>query len=139
MASTILKSKLPVSTLSEWRVESAGVWGMDGRPPASGCRAALEKMGLDVSEHKARTVSRKLMEGFNLILTMEQGQKEALRFEFPDLSKRIYLITEMVGLNYDVKDPMGGSTADFEDTAFELVQLISEGFGKIEKLALQPG
>jgi protein-tyrosine phosphatase len=111
---------------------------MDGRPSASGCRAALEKMGLDASEHKARTVSRNLMEGFNLILTMEQGQKEALRFEFPDLSKRIYLITEMVGLNYDVKDPMGGRTADFEDTAFELDQIISEGFRQIEMLASRP-
>jgi protein-tyrosine-phosphatase len=78
------------------------------------------------------------MEGFNLILTMEQGQKEALRWEFPDLSKRIYLITEMVGLNYDVKDPMGGRTADFEDTVFELDRIINEGFGQIEKLASQP-
>jgi protein-tyrosine-phosphatase len=138
MASAILQSKLPAEKRSEWKVESAGVWGLDGSPAAGGCRAALKNYGLEINQHRARTVSRNLLESFNLILTMEQGHKEALRWEFPNLSKRIYRLTEMVGMNYDIKDPMGGTVADFDDTVFELDQLITEGIGKIEKLACQP-
>lgn len=117
-----------------WRVESAGVWGMDGNPAARGCQQAVGKMGLDLSWHRARTVSRELLQPFDLILTMEQGQKEALKWEFPELSERIFLLSEMIGATSDVKDPIGGSMADFDNTAKEIERLIRQGFWQIKHI-----
>jgi protein-tyrosine-phosphatase len=76
-------------------------------------------------------VTRELLERFNLILVMERGHQEALRVEFPELSNRIHLLSEMAGMRHDIYDPMGGSRADYEGTAKELEQLIEKGFDMI--------
>jgi protein-tyrosine phosphatase len=140
MAEAIFRSKL-IGRVDEdsWWVASAGVWGMDGSQAASGSRAALSKMGLDLSRHRAQSVTRELLGQFNLILVMERGQLEAIRAEFPELSGRIHLMSEMAGRRYDVRDPMGGSAADYEDTALEIEQLLSKGFDEIVKLASEEG
>jgi protein-tyrosine-phosphatase len=136
MAEAILRSKLKGRADADaWRVASAGVWGMDGNPVATGSQAALTKLGLDLSGHRAQSVTREFLEQFNLILVMEHGHQEALRVEFPELNDRIHLLSEMAGMRHDVPDPMGGSAADYEDTAIELEQILSKGFDEIERLA----
>lgn len=121
----------------EWRVESAGVWGMDGSPAASGSQNAVRKWGLDLRGHRARSVSRELLENFDLILTMEQGHKEALKWQFPELGERIFMMSEIVGVNYDIKDPIGGSLEDFIHTADELNRLLRAGLAQIKLMALR--
>lgn len=136
MAEVIFRSKLNGrADEGAWKVASAGVWGMDGNGASSGCVAAVGKMGLDVSGHRAQSVSRELLEQFNLILVMERSHLEALRAEFPELRERIYLLSQIVGRQYDVRDPMGGSAADYDDTAMELEQLLGAGFDRIVQLA----
>jgi protein-tyrosine phosphatase len=66
---------------------------------------------------------------------MERSHKEALSVEFPDLAKRIYLLSEMAGATHDVHDPYGGSIADYRDTARELESLLEKGFDHIVRLA----
>jgi protein-tyrosine-phosphatase len=81
-----------------------------------------------------------MLRQFNLILTMERGQKEALRAEFPEVARRVYLLGEMAIDEIDVRDPIGGMTVDFEDTALELERLIDLGYERICQLAQdQPG
>ena len=70
----------------EWRIESAGAWAQEGQPAAPLARRALGEWGLDLPDHRSRSVSRELLQGFHLILAMERGQVEALRAEFPDLA-----------------------------------------------------
>jgi len=95
----------------------------------------MNKLGLDVSTHRSRLVNRRLLHGFNLILTMEGNHKEALMAEFPEVADRIFMLSEMVGENRDVDDPIGGPLVDFVDTAREIDTYISEGFEKICQLA----
>ena len=86
--------------------------------------------------HRAQGISRECLRRFDLVLTMEHGHKEALRAEFPDLSKRIYLINEMVERDGDIRDPIGGTIIDYEDTARELEQILTLGMEKIICLAV---
>jgi protein-tyrosine-phosphatase len=72
---------------------------------------------------------------FNLILVMESGQKEALSVEFPDMRSKVFLISEMVGEQYDIKDPMGEPLEDFEATAEEFEQIFNQGYARIVQLA----
>lgn len=110
---------------------------MDGFQAASRTRLALQKLGLSAENHVARTVTREMLQSFDLILTMERGHQEALQVEFPQESKRIFLLSEMVGARFDIWDPMGGTQENFDATAQELSMLLSKASAKIEQIATQ--
>ena len=120
---------------SDWRIESAGTWTQEGYPAASKAQAILKEGGIDISGHRSRSVSGELLRGFDLILVMEQGHREALQVEFPDTRDRVYLLSEMVGSTYDIRDPIGGSTEDFMESIHEISHLLAQGFDRIDQLA----
>jgi protein-tyrosine-phosphatase len=120
-----------------WRVESAGTWAAEGLPAATGSQMALETRGLDARAHRSRRITEDILARFDLILTMEKGQKEALQFEFPDLASRIFLLSEMVNEKFDVDDPIGGPPAEYEETAEKISRILEKGFNKISRLASQ--
>ena len=134
MAEALFKAHLGPN-LPDWLVGSAGTWALEGDEAAEKAQQALLPRGIDLSAHRSRPVSRDLLEKFNLILVMERSHKEALRLEFPDLTERIYLISEMVGSNRDIRDPMGGSRADFEQSIREMERILSSGYSRIHSLA----
>ena len=92
---------------------------------------------LDIEDHRSQPVNGKMLNTFDLILTMEQRHKESLSIEFPEISNRIYVITEMVGSSYDIWDPVGASLAEFENTADELEGIITRGYTNIKRLAVE--
>jgi protein-tyrosine phosphatase len=140
MAGTLLRSKvatLPYAT--SWRIDSAGVWTEPGNQASENAQMVLkEYWGLDLSAHRSQCVSRDLLHQFDLVLVMELGHKEALQVEFPELASRIYLLYEMVGLNEEVRDPYGGTMADYQDTARELDQILTKGIERIIRLSDTP-
>jgi len=134
MAEAVFKAKA-AETKKTWKIESAGTWAPKGEPASHEVQMVMNKVGLDVSTHRSRLVNRRLLHGFNLILTMEGNHKEALMAEFPEVTDRIFMLSEMVGENRDVDDPIGGPLVDFVDTAREIDTYLSEGFEKICQLA----
>ena len=46
-----------------------------------------------------------------------------------------FLLSEMIGEKYEINDPIGGSLADFNATALEIDNILTEGFPKIEQLS----
>jgi protein-tyrosine-phosphatase len=118
-----------------WQVESAGTWAVDGERAAERAQEVMQQKGLDIRNHRSRAVNRDLLARFSLILTMEKSHKEALQVEFPELAKRIFLLSEMVGNYDDIHDPVSGTLADYRAAADELDQLIDKGFDKICQLA----
>lgn len=134
MAMALFRAKLGEQADS-WRVESAGTWALEGEAAHPKAQLALAERGLDLSQHRSRSVSDELLRGFNLILTMETSHKEALRLEFPDIVSRVYLMSEMVGQTFNVLDPVGGSEEDFRIAAQDIDQILSDGFERIVQLA----
>jgi protein-tyrosine-phosphatase len=122
------------ANVAGWRIESAGTWALEGQPAAEKSRLVMQRRGLDLSQHRSRTVTAEILRSFDLILTMEGSHKEALRVEFSTDRGKIYLLSEMVGLLYDVPDPIGSDEADFEATANEIGDLLARGFPKILRL-----
>lgn len=118
-----------------WRVESAGTWAQDGSPAARFSRETMAKRGLDLRQHKARTVNADLLGQFNLILTMEDNHKEALVAEFPGLAHRIFMLSEMSGRRLSINDPIGGDPIDYQQCADEIENWLESGWQKIIKLA----
>jgi protein-tyrosine-phosphatase len=140
MAEALLRSKwqrehMEANPENVWRVESAGTWAIPGRPAVANTQQVLKKRGIDISEHRSRSITRDMVGQFNLILTMERNQKEALRAAFPDQANKIYLLSEMTGMVEDIVDPMGGTAIDFEYTACEIERMLDEGSDLILELA----
>jgi protein-tyrosine phosphatase len=136
MASGLFKSILEDKAGStEWQVGSAGTWALSGEPAALGSQTAMRAKGIDISDHRARGVSRDLLESADLVLTMERGQKESLHAEFPDLAERIHLLSEVVSQVVDVDDPYGGTLSEYEEAAAFIEHYLTEGFEQIEYLA----
>jgi protein-tyrosine-phosphatase len=120
--------------IDEWIVESAGTWSLENQPAAEKTQKVLRNRGLDVSGHSSRRVSRQLLASFDLILTMEEGQKEALRVEFPEFASKIFLLSEVANAQGNIDDPIGLTLIDFEDTAKQLESYLEKGFNKIVEL-----
>lgn len=136
LAEVLLRRQLAVHAAHlSWQVESAGTWATPARPAHAQICKVAEEAGFDLSHHRARNVEILNLGNYDLILTMEQNHKEALQIEFPIVRRRIYQLTEMVGMNYDVADPIGGSLNDFRATLNELKRLVEFGLPRIVTLA----
>jgi protein-tyrosine-phosphatase len=118
-----------------WRVETAGTWPKANEPVHSKTLAIAREWNLHLNGHRSRCVNRQLLRSFNLILTMEQGQKEALRIEFPEVADRVYVLSEMAGEVHDIADPYDGSLADHKQMARDIDYWLRRGFQRICQLA----
>lgn len=123
---------------SDWRVESAGTWAREGGPAARRVQTVMGEWGIDLSMHRSRCVSQTLLASFDVILTMEQGQQEALQIEFPTLADRIMLLSKLADAVYDIPDPINGSLAEVRDVAREIDLLLQQGCDQIVERARRP-
>ncbi len=120
---------------STWLVESAGTWTLDGLPVFPEVLTVAKEKGIDLSSHRSRLITADMLAGHNLVLVMESGQKEALQFEFPRYGNRIFLVSEMVGLNLPVNDPLGGELPAYRDLLEQIEAYIRDGFERISEMA----
>jgi len=135
IASALFARKLADEGMAgKWQTASAGTWARDGYPAARESQEILAQMEIDLSRHRSRVVSEGLLKNADLVLVMEQGHKEALRFEFPAYKDRVFLLSEMSDLMTDVHDPVGGTKEDFQETVHDIQHLIEQGFSRIIEL-----
>jgi len=123
---------------ARWKVESAGTWARPDLPPLPGTLQAAKHLGLDIENHRSRHVDGRLLEEFDLILTMEPNHKEALQAEFPELSSRIFMLSEMTGKDLTIFDPVGQEDQEYTNTALEIAEYLREGLRQIVALATRP-
>jgi protein-tyrosine-phosphatase len=135
MAVGFLREKLRKAGLEgEYRVRSAGVWALENQPPSTYAREIMAKRGIDISDHRGHDLTPEDVEEADLILTMERGQAEAISVEFPQHAHKVYLLSEMAGRQYDIRDPYGGPLYEYRQCANELEKLIEEGYPRIMEL-----
>ena len=134
MAMGLMQNKVRDS-INEWSIESAGTWAINGEPAAINTEKVLEERGIDIHSHRSRLVTLDMMRQFKLILTMERGHKEALQVEFPDHAVKVLLLSELLDGIFDVHDPIGGPLENFQETAKEIEQILTDGFENISNLS----
>jgi protein-tyrosine-phosphatase len=125
----------------DWRIESAGTWAYTGKAAHRHMCVVAQEVGLDLSQHRARRIEDvPALSTFDVILTMERSHKESLQIEFPQLSRRLYLLSDIAGITYDISDPIGGSLDTFRYTLREIDVLIRKSTPRIlELVAARPG
>lgn len=118
-----------------WQVYSAGVWAARGHGSPSRLVKAAMKKGLELNPHRSQNVEQLDLSTIDVILTMEAGQCEALRAEFPKLAMRIYQLSALAGPRYDISDPYGGSEQEYSYMIDELSLLINKALPRIVEMA----
>jgi len=134
MAMGLLRQRLAQDGLdTEVSVSSAGVYGLDGSTASKPGVDVLAERGIDISEHRARTVDRKEIADADLVLVMEEAQRRTLFYTYPEQLHKIFLLSEMSGDYRDIKDPYRRPKEEYVRCADELTKLIEDGYATILK------
>lgn len=136
LAAAFFKQLLAEKRLAgSWQVGSAGVLATPGLPAVSSAVAAAQKLGLDLSGHRAMRVTEQLLSEYDLILVMEANQKEALQSEFPAFYEQIYLLSHVLERrSYDFPDAFD-SEQEAAEISVDLHTLLQRGLDSICILA----
>lgn len=109
---------------SNIEVLSAGVAPLPGMNLPPGTSKVLQEAGIDVSGHKATSLTRKLAKRSSLIVAMEKRHKEEILDMAPECREKTVLLrqfgqgTDKDGL--DIADPIGHSLDVYRECAGEI-------------------
>jgi protein-tyrosine phosphatase len=120
-----------------WKVGSAGTWVEKTDRPISIYRSVLAQRGIPYVPHMPIMITPAIIDTYRLILTMEKGHKEALQIENPAHTRKIYLLSEMVGLSVSIPDPANEHRPDYEQLANLLETWLQQGLTMIRALAVE--
>ncbi|MBC8449462.1 MAG: low molecular weight protein arginine phosphatase [Chloroflexi bacterium] len=132
VATGLLCQRLAADGLAgEVMVHSAGTWGLDGEPASAHAVRVMAERGVDIGEHRARTLRPYDVAAADLILTMEERHRRSIFHIQPAALRKVFLLSEMAGEHGDVEDPYGLPIEAYRDGADELTRLISQGYQEI--------
>lgn len=126
LAEALLKRALHERGVEAVSVESAGTGAWDGAPASEGAYLVALERGLDLSGHRARLLTREIVEDAAMILTMARHHRA--RVHELGGEGRVHVLGEYVGKTgeeAEVGDPFGGDLEVYRDTCAELEALIA--------------
>ena len=132
LAAALLERALVERGIEGIAVASAGTGAWDGAPVSEGAYLVGLERGLDLSGHRARLLTRELVEKADLILTMARHHRA--RVDELGGEGRVFVLGEYAGRGGDeVSDPFGGDLDVYRDTCVELEALLQTGVERIVK------
>jgi protein-tyrosine-phosphatase len=140
LAEALLRREVEARRLDGVEIASAGTGAWDGAPVSEGAYLVGLEHGLDLSEHRARLLTRDLVEQADLILTMSRHHRARVR-EL-DRSALVFLLGEYAGRTggaEEVPDPFGGDLDIYRQTYADLDELIRVAAGRLTSEGNAPG
>lgn len=134
MAEAILRREVESRGLDQVRVRSAGTGAWDGAPASEGAYLVAIENGLDLSGHRARLLTRDLVDEAQLILTMSQHHLERVR-EL-GAGERAFVLgvyAGRMGPDAEVSDPFGSDIDVYRATYVELDELVRVAAGRLAR------
>jgi protein-tyrosine-phosphatase len=126
MAEELLREAAAARGLEQVTASSAGTGAWDGAPVSESAYLVGLEHGLDLSEHRARLLTRDMVRSADLILVMS-GHHLARVAELGGDDK-VHLLGAYAGREPDraeVSDPYGSDLASYRGTFAELQELIN--------------
>jgi protein-tyrosine-phosphatase len=125
MAEAMLREAALAAEITNVEVSSAGVGAWEGAAASEGAYLVLLEQGLDLSNHRARMLTKELVDEADVILTMARSHLGRVR----ELGAggRAHLLGEYVGRTgeaSEVADPYGAELDQYRATARELAGMI---------------
>ncbi len=113
IAEGFLRQLLEDRAIKDVEVESAGVSGLQGYPADPEAVRAAAEQGVDISEHRARKVRRRMVEQADLIVAMTAEQKESVTDLVPSAADRTFTLKELVFLLEHGRDEPPGDAKNW--------------------------
>ena len=110
------------------RIESAGLFAPNGEPASENAVLAMKDYGIDLSGHRAKTVSSELLKQVDLALTMTASHKMALEQYLRD---KVYTLCEFAEVEGDIPDPYGGDLEEYKICADKIYNALLKVAEKI--------
>lgn len=124
MAEAILQSKF---LLEELMVTSKGIVVLFPEPVNPKAEAVLVSNGLTMKAHMSEPLVQEDIEPRTLILTLSQNTRQKILKEYEVKPEQpVYVLNEFVKETGELKNPYGGTLADYGQCFSELEALISK-------------
>ena len=91
-------------------VSSAGIFAGNGEPVTLNSSKALKQIGIDISKHRSRTLTKDMLKDADLIIAMTLSHKNHVGEMSAEALKKTKLLGEYNHVNEDITDPFGGSS-----------------------------
>jgi len=130
MAERIFRKQLKKQALHHVLAASACLLDLGGAGADPHAVAILREKGIDGSRHRSRTLSAEMVTGADLVLVMEEAQRDELLRRHPDGEGKARLLKSYSlqgsGANPDIRDPHGLSPYHYR-TCFAEIYFSLEG------------
>ena len=137
LAAALLQRALTERGAAEIEVSSAGTGAWDGAPVSEGAYLVGLEQELDLSAHRARLLTRDLVEESDVILTMARHHRA--RVDELGGGGRVFVFGEYAGRSgesAEVSDPFGGDLNIYRETCVELAELVTAA---VERIVTEAG
>lgn len=114
MAEVLLKQKIKWSGVKGLNVSSAGINAVDGSKMSENSKIALKQLGISPRAFKSRKLTQEILKKSDVVICMTKAHKDAL-----GSNAKIYTISELTGEG-DIKDPYGGTVADYIECSHQI-------------------
>src|SRR4029453_4638803 len=124
MAEILLREALERRGVDGVTVASAGTGAWDGAPVSEGAYLIALEHGLDLSEHRARLLTREMTQEADLVLTMSRHHRAGVHD--PGGADKGFVLGEFAGRmgeSAEVRDPFGGDLEGYRQTYDDLAEL----------------
>lgn len=125
MAEAMLRRAAKEAGFASLAVASAGVGAWEGAAASEGAYLVMLEQGLDLSDHRARLLTKEMVDDSDLILTMARSHLGRVR-EMGG-GARVHLLGEYAGRRgepAEVRDPFGAELEQYRETQRELAEMI---------------
>ena len=113
--------------LSQLVVESAGIAAIPGQPASSNSVAALNKVKIDLSQHKSQQVTQDLVDRAFAILGMTQSHLDTLvHYNYSNLPEHVYLYREFIkgDQKSQIPDPFGQNFDAYQECLNSMLEAV---------------
>jgi protein-tyrosine-phosphatase len=117
MAAGLLNHSLPADLKARIKVASAGTHALHGHQAHEHAVAAMARIGINISDHRARQVTREMARATDLILVMEAAHAGIVKRISGWGGKKPRMITEFDSEKpvSDIEDPYGAPLQAYQD------------------------
>jgi len=110
---------------SNLRAESAGLHAGNGVPATDNACTVMRTLGIDISSHRSRRLTKELMDKADLVLAMSTVQRGRVVASFPEEKSKVAVLGGYAGTGGDVDDPFGRTLEAYHRCAEQLSQLVT--------------
>lgn len=104
---------------------SRGVMADEGSPASENAVKVMAKIGIDITNHRAKQLRREDIENADIVICMTGGHKMNVLSLFPEAKEKVFSIREYLHAA-DVLDPYGRGEEEYERCAEELYEYVQK-------------